>query len=150
MAYFIVIEIYNSFLNTRINVISIICITVCLFTSVVQVIIADETIGKQESLFMTPKTHSSIYRSKITDAYQDRRTFTIFGNYSTIRRSLLKRGQQEKLPPKHFSNLQSDTPLKHRKHGNDYKSVAVSKIINHFPAFFKVSRRSVRRRMILS
>ena len=111
------------------------------------VIKADETIGKQESLVIPPKTLSSIYRSKVIDAYRDRRIFTVFGNYSTIRRSLLKRGWLEKLPSNRFSNLQGlpeEVLLEHAKRGNDYESVAISKIINHFPAFFVWQSKSQR------
>uniref|UniRef100_A0A1A9ZFD8 Tubulin glycylase 3B n=1 Tax=Glossina pallidipes TaxID=7398 RepID=A0A1A9ZFD8_GLOPL len=85
------------------------------------------------------KTLSSVYRARVIDAFRNRRIFTIFGNYGTIRRALLKRGWLEKLAPNRYPRLQmltEDTLLMHAKRGNEYETVAISKIINHFPAFF--------------
>lgn len=85
------------------------------------------------------KTLSSVYRARVIDAFRNRRIFTIFGNYGTIRRALLKRGWLEKLAPNRYPRLQMLTEealLTHAKRGNEYETVAISKIINHFPAFF--------------
>ncbi|KAI9585234.1 tubulin glycylase 3B [Glossina fuscipes] len=85
------------------------------------------------------KTLSSVYRARVIDAFRNRRIFTIFGNYGTIRRALIKRGWLEKLAPNRYPRLQmlsEDALLMHAKRGNEYETVAISKIINHFPAFF--------------
>uniref|UniRef100_A0A1A9W5I2 Tubulin glycylase 3B n=1 Tax=Glossina brevipalpis TaxID=37001 RepID=A0A1A9W5I2_9MUSC len=85
------------------------------------------------------KTLSSIYRARVIDAFRNRRIFTIFGNYGTIRRALIKRGWLEKLAPNRYPRLQmlsEESLLMHAKRGNEYETVAISKIINHFPAFF--------------
>ncbi|KAM7350909.1 tubulin tyrosine ligase-like 3B [Cochliomyia hominivorax] len=93
----------------------------------------------QGSVIISPKTLSSMYRAKVIDAYRNRRIFTIFGNYNTIRRSLLKRGWLEKLAPGRltkFQALSEEVLLQNARRGNDYETVAISKIINHLPAFF--------------
>ncbi|XP_065356826.1 tubulin glycylase 3B [Calliphora vicina] len=98
-----------------------------------------KSLKKQDSIIIPPKTLSSMYRAKVIDAYRNRRIFTVFGNYNTIRRSLLKRGWLEKLSPGRHNKLQGlseEVLLQHARRGNDYESVAISKIINHFPAFF--------------
>ncbi|XP_011191434.2 tubulin glycylase 3B [Zeugodacus cucurbitae] len=85
------------------------------------------------------RTLSSIYRSRVIDAFRNRRIFTVYGNYHTIRRALLNRGWLEKLAPNRYPKLQSlpeEVLLQHAKRGNDYEAVAISKIISHFPAFF--------------
>ncbi|XP_023290944.2 tubulin glycylase 3B isoform X1 [Lucilia cuprina] len=97
------------------------------------------TVKHQDSMIIPPKTLSSMYRAKVIDAYRNRRIFTIFGNYNTIRRSLLKRGWLEKLAPGRHNKLQGlseEVLLQHARRGNDYEAVAISKIINHLPAFF--------------
>lgn len=85
------------------------------------------------------RTLSSIYRAKVIDAYRNRRIFTVYGNYHTIRRALLRRGWLEKLAPGRYpklSVLTEEVLLQHAKKGNEFEAVAISKIINHFPAFF--------------
>ncbi|XP_053960124.1 tubulin glycylase 3B [Anastrepha ludens] len=85
------------------------------------------------------RTLSGIYRSRVIEAFRNRRIFTVYGNYHTIRRALLNRGWVEKLAPNRYVKLQSlpeEVLLQHAKHGNDYEAVAISKIISHFPAFF--------------
>ncbi|XP_067621001.1 tubulin glycylase 3B [Eurosta solidaginis] len=85
------------------------------------------------------RTLSSIYRSRVIDAFRNRRIFTVYGNYHTIRRALLNRGWLEKLAPNRYPKLQAlpeEVLLQHAKRGNDYEAVAISKIISHFPAFF--------------
>ncbi|XP_017473651.1 PREDICTED: tubulin glycylase 3B isoform X1 [Rhagoletis zephyria] len=94
--------------------------------------------GKTASATPT-RTLSSIYRSRVIEAFRNRRIFTVYGNYHTIRRALLNRGWLEKLTPNRYPKLQSlpeEVLLQHAKRGNDYEAVAISKIISHFPAFF--------------
>lgn len=93
----------------------------------------------QDSVIIPPKTLSSIYRAKVIDAYRNRRIFTVIGNYNTIRKALLKRGWLEKMAPGRLNKLQGlseEVLLQHARKGNDYEAVAISKIINHLPAFF--------------
>ncbi|XP_017069595.2 tubulin glycylase 3B [Drosophila eugracilis] len=81
----------------------------------------------------------NVYRTRVIDAYRNRRIFTVYGNYHTVRRALMRRGWLEKLPASRHSKLQSmseDALLEHARRGNDYETVIISKMINHFPAFF--------------
>ncbi|XP_061402061.1 tubulin glycylase 3B [Musca vetustissima] len=95
--------------------------------------------NKPDVAALQAKTLASIYRAKVIEAYKNRRIFTVFGNYNTIRRALLKRGWIEKLTLNRYTKLQNlpeEILLQHAKRGNEYETVAISKIINHFPAFF--------------
>ncbi|XP_030381152.1 tubulin glycylase 3B isoform X2 [Scaptodrosophila lebanonensis] len=92
---------------------------------------------------LTPEAHKrqmrNVYRTRVIDAYRNRRIFTVYGNYHTVRRALMRRGWLEKLPPARFAKLQTmpeDVLLDHARRGNDYEAVIISKMINHFPAFF--------------
>ncbi|KAH8393617.1 hypothetical protein KR200_007604, partial [Drosophila serrata] len=92
---------------------------------------------------LAPEAHKrqmrNVYRTRVIDAYRNRRIFTVYGNYHTVRRALMRRGWLEKLPAGRFSKLQNmseDTLLEHARRGNDYEAVVISKMINHFPAFF--------------
>ncbi|XP_039501994.1 tubulin glycylase 3B [Drosophila santomea] len=81
----------------------------------------------------------NVYRTRVIDAYRNRRIFTVYGNYHTVRRALMRRGWLEKLPASRHAKLQSmseDSLLEHARRGNDYEAVVISKMINHFPAFF--------------
>ncbi|XP_037709475.1 tubulin glycylase 3B [Drosophila subpulchrella] len=81
----------------------------------------------------------NVYRTRVIDAYRNRRIFTVYGNYHTVRRALMRRGWLEKLPASRHAKLQSmseDALLEHARRGNDYEAVVISKMINHFPAFF--------------
>ncbi|XP_068140991.1 tubulin glycylase 3B [Drosophila tropicalis] len=81
----------------------------------------------------------NLYRTRVIDAYRNRRIFTVYGNYHTVRRALMRRGWLEKLPPTRHAKLQTmseDSLLEHARRGNDYEAVIISKMINHFPAFF--------------
>ncbi|EDW36942.1 GL25786 [Drosophila persimilis] len=81
----------------------------------------------------------NVYRTRVIDAYRNRRIFTVYGNYHTVRRALVRRGWLEKLPPTRYAKLQSmseDALLEHARRGNDYETVVISKMINHFPSFF--------------
>ncbi|XP_034669134.1 tubulin glycylase 3B-like isoform X2 [Drosophila subobscura] len=81
----------------------------------------------------------NVYRKRVTDAYRNRKIFTVHGNYHTVRRALLRRGWLEKLPASRYTNLQSmseDSLLENARKGNDYESVIISKMINNFPSFF--------------
>ncbi|XP_017041414.1 tubulin glycylase 3B [Drosophila ficusphila] len=81
----------------------------------------------------------NVYRTRVIDAYRNRRIFTVYGNYHTVRRALMRRGWLEKLPASRHAKLQSmseDSLLEHARRGNDYETVVISKMINHFPAFF--------------
>ncbi|XP_033173201.1 tubulin glycylase 3B [Drosophila mauritiana] len=81
----------------------------------------------------------NVYRTRVIDAYRNRRIFTVYGNYHTVRRALMRRGWLEKLPASRHAKLQSmseDALLEHARRGNDYEAVIISKMINHFPAFF--------------
>ncbi|XP_017134446.1 tubulin glycylase 3B [Drosophila elegans] len=81
----------------------------------------------------------NVYRTRVIDAYRNRRIFTVYGNYHTVRRALMRRGWLEKLPASRHAKLQSmseDALLEHARRGNDYEAVVLSKMINHFPAFF--------------
>ncbi|XP_073822758.1 tubulin tyrosine ligase-like 3B [Musca autumnalis] len=100
---------------------------------------AIEKSDKTDAVALQTKTLAGIYRSRVIEAYKNRRIFTVFGNYTTIRRALLKRGWLEKLTPNRYTKLQSlpeEILLQNAKRGNEYETVAISKIINHFPAFF--------------
>ncbi|KAH8298122.1 hypothetical protein KR018_007024, partial [Drosophila ironensis] len=92
---------------------------------------------------LAPDSHKrqlrNVYRTRVIDAYRNRRIFTVYGNYHTVRRALMRRGWLEKLPPARHAKLQSmseDALLEHARRGNDYEAVVISKMINHFPAFF--------------
>ncbi|XP_017024112.1 tubulin glycylase 3B [Drosophila kikkawai] len=92
---------------------------------------------------LAPEAHKrqmrNVYRTRVIDAYRNRRIFTVYGNYHTVRRALMRRGWLEKLPAARFAKLQNmseDTLLEHARRGNDYEAVFISKMINHFPAFF--------------
>ncbi|KAH8410174.1 hypothetical protein KR009_007654, partial [Drosophila setifemur] len=81
----------------------------------------------------------NVYRTRVIDAYRNRRIFTVYGNYHTVRRALMRRGWLEKLPAARHAKLQSmseEALLEHARRGNDYEAVVISKMINHFPAFF--------------
>ncbi|XP_050741167.1 tubulin glycylase 3B [Drosophila biarmipes] len=81
----------------------------------------------------------NVYKTRVIDAYRNRRIFTVYGNYHTVRRALMRRGWLEKLPASRHAKLQSmseDALLEHARRGNDYEAVVISKMINHFPAFF--------------
>lgn len=96
-------------------------------------------VGSDTKATVSGRTLSSIYRSRVLEAYRNKRIFTVIGSYNTIRRALLRRGWLEKLPPNRYPKLQGlseDVLLHHAKKGNDYEAVAISKIINNFPAFF--------------
>lgn len=96
------------------------------------------TVGKD--VLISPNSPlASAYKAKVVDAYRNRRIFTVFGKYNTVRRLLLSRGWLEKLPPDRFTNLQKlseEVVLAKAKKGNDFEAVLISKLINHFPAFF--------------
>ncbi|XP_070138823.1 tubulin glycylase 3B [Drosophila bipectinata] len=92
---------------------------------------------------MAPDAHKrqmrNVYRTRVIDAYRNRRIFTVYGNYHTVRRALMRRGWLEKLPAARHAKLQNmseDALLEHARRGNDYEAVVISKMINHFPAFF--------------
>ncbi|KAH8402510.1 hypothetical protein KR222_001345, partial [Zaprionus bogoriensis] len=79
------------------------------------------------------------YRTRVIDAYRNRRIFTVYGNYHTVRRALVRRGWLEKLPANRHAKLQNmseDSLLEHARRGNDYEAVVISKMINNFPSFF--------------
>lgn len=79
------------------------------------------------------------YRTRVIDAYRNRRIFTVYGNYHTVRRALVRRGWLEKLPSYRHAKLQTmseDSLLDHARRGNDYEAVVISKMINNFPSFF--------------
>ncbi|XP_030555919.1 tubulin glycylase 3B [Drosophila novamexicana] len=79
------------------------------------------------------------YRTRVIDAYRNRRIFTVYGNYHTVRRALVRRGWLEKLPANRHAKLQAmseDSLLEHARRGNDYEAVVISKMINNFPSFF--------------
>lgn len=79
------------------------------------------------------------YRTRVIDAYRNRRIFTVYGNYHTVRRALVRRGWLEKLPSYRHAKLQTmseDSLLEHARRGNDYEAVVISKMINNFPSFF--------------
>ncbi|XP_041448409.1 tubulin glycylase 3B-like isoform X2 [Drosophila obscura] len=81
----------------------------------------------------------NVYRTRVMDAYRNRRIFTVHGNYHTVRRALLRRGWLEKLPASRYTNLQSmseDSLLEHARRGNDYETVVLSKMVSNFPSFF--------------
>ncbi|XP_022222543.2 tubulin glycylase 3B [Drosophila obscura] len=81
----------------------------------------------------------NVYRTRVIDAYRNRRIFTVYGNYHTVRRALVRRGWLEKLPASRYAKLQTmseDSLLEHARRGNDYETVVISKMINHFPSFF--------------
>lgn len=93
----------------------------------------------ENSLEIQAKSLTSIYRSRVIEAYRNHCIFTVFGNYGTIRKALLKRGWLEKLPPSRFSKLQNlseDVLLRHAKQGNEYETVIISKLMTNLPAFF--------------
>lgn len=79
------------------------------------------------------------YRKAAHDANTNRKIFIIHGNYRSVRNGLLRRGWIEKIPPGSFKVLrqmsQHELLLKAKK-GNDYEKVALSKMVEHFPAFF--------------
>ncbi|KAH8279934.1 hypothetical protein KR054_011332, partial [Drosophila jambulina] len=92
---------------------------------------------------LAPEAHKrqmrNVYRTRVIDAYRNRRIFTVYGNYHTVRRALMRRGWLEKLPAGRFAKLQNmseEALLEHARRGNDYEAVVISKMINHFPAFF--------------
>nr|XP_013112228.1 unnamed protein product [Stomoxys calcitrans] len=85
------------------------------------------------------KTLLNIYRNRSLDAYRNKRIFTMFRKYSTIRKALLKRGWLEKLPRDHYAHLQTlpeETLLQYAKRGNVYETVLISRMLDKFPAFF--------------
>ncbi|KAM8715502.1 hypothetical protein ACLKA7_002537 [Drosophila subpalustris] len=92
---------------------------------------------------LAPDAHKRMlrntYRTRVIDAYRNRRIFTVYGNYHTVRRALVRRGWLEKLPASRHAKLQTmseDSLLEHARRGNDYEAVVLSKMINNFPAFF--------------
>ncbi|XP_017834829.1 tubulin glycylase 3B [Drosophila busckii] len=92
---------------------------------------------------LAPDAHKrqlrNTYRTRVIDAYRNRRIFTVYGNYHTVRRALMRRGWLEKLPATRLAKLQTmseDSLLEHARRGNDYEAVVISKMINNFPSFF--------------
>ncbi|KAH8281205.1 hypothetical protein KR044_005122, partial [Drosophila immigrans] len=92
---------------------------------------------------LAPDAHKrqlrNTYRTRVIDAYRNRRIFTVYGNYHTVRRALVRRGWLEKLPANRHAKLQTlsdDSLLEHARRGNEYESVVLSKMVNNFPAFF--------------
>ncbi|EDW02891.1 tubulin glycylase 3B [Drosophila grimshawi] len=95
------------------------------------------------TLTLAPDAHRrqlrSTYRTRVIDAYRNRKIFTVFGNYHTVRRALVRRGWLEKLPAGRHAKLQTmseEALLEHARRGNDYEAVVLSKMINNFPSFF--------------
>ncbi|XP_026843785.1 tubulin glycylase 3B [Drosophila persimilis] len=81
----------------------------------------------------------NVYRTRVINAYRNRKIFTVYGNYNTVRRALVSRGWLEKLPASRYAALQSmseDILLENARRGNDHETVVISKMINQFPAFF--------------
>ncbi|XP_062127319.1 tubulin glycylase 3B [Drosophila sulfurigaster albostrigata] len=92
---------------------------------------------------LAPDAHKrqlrNTYRTRVIDAYRNRRIFTVYGNYHTVRRALVRRGWLEKLPANRHAKLQTmseDSLLELARRGNEYEAVVLSKMINNFPAFF--------------
>ncbi|XP_037940074.1 tubulin glycylase 3B-like [Teleopsis dalmanni] len=82
---------------------------------------------------------SSVYQSKVQDAYRNKRIFIVYGSYNIIRQELYDRGWLEKLPPNRYSYLQTlpeDSLMRHARPGNDYEIVMISKLLARYPAFF--------------
>lgn len=79
------------------------------------------------------------YRKIAHDANTNRKIFMVYGAYRTIRNGLLRRGWIEKLAPGTYRNLRAMSQhalLLKAKKGNDYEKVCLSKMIEHFPAYF--------------
>ncbi|XP_017857240.1 PREDICTED: tubulin glycylase 3B [Drosophila arizonae] len=99
--------------------------------------------GSNSTAGLAPDAHKrqlrNTYRTRVIDAYRNRRIFTVYGNYHTVRRALVRRGWLEKLPAGRHAKLQNmseDSLLEHARRGNDYEAVVISKMINNFPSFF--------------
>lgn len=79
------------------------------------------------------------YKQKALEANTNRKIFMVHGNFRSVRNGLLRRGWVEKIPPGSFRalrQLSQHALLLRAKKGNDYEKVVLSKMVDHYPAYF--------------
>lgn len=77
------------------------------------------------------------YKTKVIEAFHQKKIFTIRGNYPQVRRALLQRGWLEKsVKEDSLQNLSQHRLLKYATDGNMYEKAAVSRMLSQYPAYF--------------
>ncbi|XP_037940358.1 tubulin glycylase 3B-like [Teleopsis dalmanni] len=82
---------------------------------------------------------TAIYKIISEEKFTNKKIFIVYGNYEPIREALFARGWIEKLPSHRQSDLQAqvlESVITHANKGNLYESVALSKVLEEYPANF--------------
>ncbi|XP_037939149.1 tubulin glycylase 3B-like isoform X2 [Teleopsis dalmanni] len=81
----------------------------------------------------------SFYSKQAHEAFQKRRLFIVYGNFYTLRHSLLKRRWVEKLSRNRYANLQAlpnETLIRYVRPGNEFEQAVMSNLVSRYPPFF--------------